>query len=63
LIREGENGYLCQTTREMIARIALLIDDPALRRRLGAAGRADAALRFSETQFGAKLLAVYSLPA
>ena len=63
VIREGETGYLCQSTHDMIARIAMLIDDPALRLRVGAAAKADAALRFGETEFGVKLLAAYALPA
>lgn len=62
VVREGETGYLCKTPQEMIARIAMLIDDPALRHRVGAAAKADAALRFSEAQFGVKLRAAYALP-
>ena len=62
VIRDGETGYLCATGREMIERIATLIDDPALRLRLGKAGRAAAKARFDETLFGAKLLAAYALP-
>ncbi len=61
VIHDGETGYLCKTDREMIERIALLIDDPSLRLRIGRAGQAAARARFGETQFGVKLLAAYAL--
>jgi hypothetical protein len=63
VIRDGETGFLCETEGDMIARIAMLIDDPALRGRLGAAARAEAKRRFDESTFGARLLAAYALPA
>lgn len=61
MIRDGESGFLCATEREMIERIALLIDDADLRARLGAAARADAKRRFSESDFGPKLMSAYAL--
>jgi glycosyltransferase involved in cell wall biosynthesis len=61
LIRDGESGFLCQTERDMLNRIAALIDDPALRERIGRAARHEACGRFGESQFGAKLLAAYAL--
>jgi glycosyltransferase involved in cell wall biosynthesis len=61
VVREGETGFLCRTEREMIDRIALLIDNPALRARIGAAARQEARRRFGVSQFGVKLLAAYSL--
>jgi len=61
LIQEGENGFLCTTERQMIERIAALIDDAALRQRLGRAAQAAAKARFGESQFGTKLLAAYAL--
>lgn len=60
LVTEGENGFLCETDRDMIERIALLIDDAALRARLGHAGQALARSRFAESQFELKLLAAYA---
>jgi glycosyltransferase involved in cell wall biosynthesis len=63
MIRDGETGYLCKTERDMIGRIATLIDDPALRAGLGQAARLEARRRFGESLFGAKLLAAYALPA
>jgi glycosyltransferase involved in cell wall biosynthesis len=47
MIRDGENGYLAATPDEWEARLAALVDDAALRRRLGAAGRAEAEARWS----------------
>ena len=61
MIRDGETGYLCKTERDMIVRIATLIDDPALRTRIGQAARLEARRRFGESQFGIKLLAAYAL--
>ncbi len=61
LIRDGETGYLCRTDREMIERIAVLIDDPALRASFGEAGRATATERFGGSKFDSKLLAAYAL--
>ncbi len=62
VVRDGETGYLCKTERDMIDRIAQLIDDAELRVRMGTAARQHAQQRFSETKFDAKLLAAYALP-
>lgn len=47
LIRDGENGLLVRTQAEWIAALERLVRDPALRRKLGEAARADAVGRFS----------------
>ena len=39
-VTDGEQIFLAKTHEEFAERIALLLDDPALRRRLGAAARA-----------------------
>lgn len=39
IIRDGVNGFLATTETEWIERLALLIRDPDLRRRIGTAGR------------------------
>lgn len=39
LVRHGETGFLADTPAEWIAAIGRLAEDPALRRRMGAAGR------------------------
>lgn len=63
LIRDGENGYLCASERDAIERLALLIDDPALRERLGTAARQEARRRFGASAFASKLLSAYALSA
>jgi glycosyltransferase involved in cell wall biosynthesis len=62
VVRDCETGYLCQNERDMVNRIARLIDDVGLRGRMGAAARHHAQQRFSATTFDAKLLAAYALP-
>ena len=49
LIRHGENGLLVKTESEWEAALESLIRDPALRRRLGEAARADAVEKYSTT--------------
>lgn len=63
LIRAGETGHLCASEGDMIERIAMLIDTPALRARLGAAARLEAQRRFGESAFALRLRAVYAMPA
>jgi len=52
-------GFLCATQAEMIQRVAELVDSSELRRRMGEAGRAAAAERFSEQVFARRLLQAY----
>jgi glycosyltransferase involved in cell wall biosynthesis len=47
LIRDGENGLLVRTDDEWLAALERLIDDPALRRRLGDQARKDAVEKYS----------------
>jgi glycosyltransferase involved in cell wall biosynthesis len=47
MIRDGENGFLVEGQAQWVARLEALLDDAALRRRLGEAGRADAETRWS----------------
>jgi glycosyltransferase involved in cell wall biosynthesis len=60
VIRHGQNGFVCDSEREMIEHIAMLIDSPALRERVGAAARASARVRFGGSRFHAKLLSAYA---
>jgi glycosyltransferase involved in cell wall biosynthesis len=39
VIRNGENGFLADSEEQWLERLTRLIDDPALRRRIGLAGR------------------------
>jgi glycosyltransferase involved in cell wall biosynthesis len=47
MIRDGVNGFLASDDATWVARLEALLDDAALRRRLGEAGRADAVERWS----------------
>lgn len=47
IIRDGENGFLVRTDEEWLVALERLIDDPALRRRLGHQARADAEAHYS----------------
>lgn len=59
VIAHGETGYLCRSERDMIERVAALIDDPVKRRKTGDAAMVYAKARFGEARFAAKLLAAY----
>ena len=52
------NGLLATTPDDWRAALVRLMDDPALSRRLGAAGRADALARYDRPVVGARLLDV-----
>lgn len=47
IISDGENGLLVRTDEEWLHSLTALLDDPALRRRLGEQARRDAVARFS----------------
>lgn len=47
IIRDGENGLLVRTPEEWVTALERLIDDPALRRRLGEQARRDAVAKYS----------------
>jgi glycosyltransferase involved in cell wall biosynthesis len=47
MVRDGENGFLAAGEDAWVDRLEALLDDAALRRRLGQAGRADAEARWS----------------
>lgn len=58
LIRDGENGLLVRTEAEWEAALEALIRDPALRRRLGEAARADAVAKYSLSAIAGQYRAV-----
>ena len=62
LIRDGVTGFLCTSEREMMQRIAQLVDSPTLRESIGSAARQEVRDRFNTSRFDAKLLAAYDLP-
>jgi len=60
-VLEGVTGYLCPSrdTASFADQIVKLLDDPALRESLGAAGRLRATREFGELQQQEKILALY----
>ena len=53
IIRHGENGLLAVSQEEWLSALERLLDDPALRRRLGEQARRDAVERYSTTAVAA----------
>jgi glycosyltransferase involved in cell wall biosynthesis len=39
IVQDGENGLLATTSEEWVEKLSMLVEDPALRRRMGEAGR------------------------
>lgn len=62
LLRHGETGLLCKTEGEVLHTLSQLLNDPALRQRLGVAARQEALRRFHPEKFRASLLAAYQEP-
>jgi glycosyltransferase involved in cell wall biosynthesis len=60
LVRPGETGFLAQTPAEWVEAVRLLAGDPALRRRLGAAGRRRVEAEFSVAAGAARWVAILS---
>ena len=63
IIKHGVTGFLCATEAEFLACLAQLVDDRALRERMGRAARADAKARFGRAHFQAALRAAYHVSA
>lgn len=61
IIRDGENGLLVRTQEEWIIALERLIDDPALRRRLGEQARRDAVRKYSTRSVAADYRRVLAL--
>lgn len=61
VVRDGENGYLVPVgdARALADALKKLIDNPELRKKMGAAGRARAEAEFASTRVIAETLAVY----
>jgi len=60
VIDDGKTGFLCANEQEMVSRIATLVDNTILRKKMGAAARVVATARFNESSFQNKLLTAYS---
>jgi glycosyltransferase involved in cell wall biosynthesis len=63
LIEDGQTGLLFRTPEEASLMLGALIDDGALRQRLGEAARAVARHRFSAHRLRSDLVSLYSRPA
>jgi len=63
LIRDGVDGMLAARDEEWTRKLALLIDDAALRRRLGAAGRKTIEERYSAAQWAPRVLQILRIAA
>ncbi|HUD32389.1 MAG TPA: glycosyltransferase [Variovorax sp.] len=60
IVEHGTTGFLCGSADEMVGAVALLIDDPVLRGRMGGAARDAARTRFGSLEFRARLLNSYA---
>lgn len=58
VVADGVNGFLAKSQEEWISRLSLLIEDPALRERLGKAGRRTIESRFSLQARGPEFVAL-----
>jgi glycosyltransferase involved in cell wall biosynthesis len=58
IVKEGDNGFLAGSDDEWVEKVGKLIEDPELRRRVGASGRRTAERDFSITANGPKLLEI-----
>lgn len=58
IVREGVNGFLATTQEDWVNRLSQLVEDEALRQRMGGAGRAIAEQEYSLTVQGPRLLQV-----
>ncbi len=59
LVRNGENGFLAKTEKELLERTLQLVDDPELRERLGASGRARVLAEFSRERLLSEISELY----
>lgn len=59
IVRDGENGYLAGSDEEWVERLTSLIDDAALRRQMGLAGRETVERDYSLTVTAPRLLALF----
>jgi len=59
VVIDGETGFVCNTDQELIQKTRLLIEDVALRQKMGRAAREMAAKRFSVERMHREMMAVY----
>ncbi len=56
IVQDGESGLLATTTREWVEKLSMLVEDPALRRRMGQAGRQTVEEKYSLTAHAPRFL-------
>ena len=56
IVQDGENGLLATTTDEWIDKLSMLVEDPAVRRRMGQAGRQTVEEKYSLTTHAPRFL-------
>ena len=55
IVRDGVNGFLAATAEEWVRKLALLVDDPELRHRIGEAGRRTVEERYAAAVWAPKV--------
>lgn len=60
VVINGETGFVCDTDEELIQKTRLLIQDSALRQKMGKAARDMAAVRFSVERMHREMMLVYN---
>jgi glycosyltransferase involved in cell wall biosynthesis len=58
IISDGKNGFLAETEEEWFNKLSLLIEDSALRKRIGFAGRATVQEKYSVEANSSKFLEI-----
>ena len=58
IIKDGVNGYWAETTKMWIEKLSLLIENPALRKKLGEEGRRTAEERYAYTIMAPRLMEI-----
>ncbi len=59
IVKDGVNGFLCKHSKEWSEKLALLIEDPSLRTRLGKAARKTIETNYSVTSNTANFLSLF----
>ena len=59
IIQEGVNGFLAKSEEDWVKKLALLIENPELRRKIGLAGRKTVDERYSSRHWAGKVRAVF----
>lgn len=60
VVIHGETGFVCDTDEDLIQKTRLLLQDSALRQKMGKAAREMAAVRFSVERMHREMMAVYN---